>query len=330
MSPRSISRRSFLAAAAAAAASGLSPAIAQEPSFPQRPIRIVVGYPAGQTVDVTARAYAAALQRSLGQAVYVDNRPGANGIIGAQTVKAADPNGYTLLMGTSGQMAINPAIYAKLPYATTTDFVPVASGANGRLYLVVNNSLPVSNVKQLIAWAKAHPGKLAYASGGAGITAHLAMEALKSETGMDGLHVPYKGSPAAVGGLLAGDVHVMFDAGGLLVPLIKAGKVKVLAVSSKERFVEMPNVPTVTEQGFPGFEITSWTALFAPAGTPAAVIEKINTAMRAAGSDPAAMAPIRAGGSEPGQLNVDQMRQFIAAETQRWHRAATTAGLKPE
>lgn len=327
MSHRSLSRRNFLGGAAAACA--LPSVLAQEP-WPQRPIRIVVGYPAGQTVDVTARAYAAALQRLLGQGVFVDNKPGANGILGAQVVKGAEADGYTLLMGTSGQMAINPAIYAKLPYATTTDFVPVASGANGRLYLVVNKDLPVSSVKELIAWAKAHPGKLNYGSGGAGITAHLAMEALKSETGMEALHVPYKGSPGAVNGLLAGEVQAMFDAGALLVPLIKAGKVKILAVSSKERFAEMPTVPTVAEQGFPGFEITSWTALFAPAATPGPVVEKLNAAMRAASRDAAAMTSIRAGGSEPGQLNVEQMRQFIATEMRRWAHAAASAGVKPE
>jgi len=324
---KGLTRREMLVGLAAASA-GFG-AHAQGP-WPQRQIRLVVGYPTGQTVDVTARAYADAIGRTLGQAVFVDNKAGANGIIGAQAVKAAEADGYTLLMGTSGQMAINPAIYAKLPYDTNRDFMPVASGANGRLYLVVNRDFPANDLKQLIAWAKAHPGKLTYGSGGAGITAHLAMEMLKSETGMEALHVPYKGSPAAVTGLLAGDVQVMFDAGALLVPLIKTGKVKVLAVSSKARFDEMPKVPTVAEQGFPGFEITSWTALFAPAGTPAAVVERLNAAMRAASNDSAAMTSIRAGGSEPGHLDVAQMRTFIAAETARWKKAADAAGVKPE
>ncbi|WPH15915.1 Bug family tripartite tricarboxylate transporter substrate binding protein [Variovorax paradoxus] len=325
---KGLTRREMLVGLAAASA-GFGGARAQG-AWPQRQIRLVVGYPAGQTVDVTARAYADAIGRLLGKAVFVDNKAGANGIIGAQAVKSAEADGYTLLMGTSGQMTINPAIYAKLPYDTSRDFVPVASGANGRLYLVVNRDFPADDLKQLIAWAKAHPGKLTYGSGGAGITAHLAMEMLKSETGMDALHVPYKGSPAAVTGLLAGDVQVMFDAGALLLPLIKSGKVKVLAVSSKARYDEMPKVPTVAEQGFPAFEITSWTALFAPAGTAPAIVERLNAAMRAASKDPAAMTAVRAGGSEPGHLDVAQMRAFMAAETARWKKAADAAGVKPE
>lgn len=328
MNRKLITRRDLIAGAAAACTAPL--AFAQPAAWPTRQIRMVVGYPPGQTVDVTARAYAVALSQLLGQSVFVDNKPGANGIIGAQTVKAAEPDGYTLLMGTSGQMAINPAIYARLPYATNSDFVPVASGANGRLYLVVNKDLPVSTLPQLIAYAKAHPGKLSYGSGGAGITANLAMEILKSETGMDALHVPYKGSPAAVNGLLGGEVQAMFDAGALLVPLIKTGKVKVLAVSSKERYGEMPLVPTVAEQGFPGFEITSWTALFAPAGTSAGVVERLNGAMREAAGNTQAMSSVRAGGSEPGRLDVAQMKGFVVAETARWGRAAEVAGVKPE
>lgn len=325
---KGLTRREMLVGLAAASA-GFGEARAQGP-WPQRQIRLVVGYPAGQTVDVTARAYADAIGRTLGQAVFVDNKAGANGIIGAQAVKSAEADGYTLLMGTSGQMAINPAIYAKLPYDTNRDFVPVASGANGRLYLVVNRDFPANDLKQLIAWAKAHPGKLTYGSGGAGITAHLAMEMLKSETGMEALHVPYKGSPAAVTGLLAGDVQAMFDAGALLVPLIKSGKVKALAVSSKIRYDEMPKLSTVAEQGFPDFEITSWTALFAPAGTPPAIVERLNAAMRAASNDTAAMTSIRAAGSEPGHLDVVQMRAFMVAETARWKKAADAAGVKAE
>ncbi|QHJ01731.1 tripartite tricarboxylate transporter substrate binding protein [Xylophilus rhododendri] len=307
------------------------PALAQPDSaYPQRQIRIVVGYPPGQTVDVTARAFAAALQQSLGQAVFVDNKPGANGILGAQTVKAAEADGYTLLFGTSGQMAINPALYARLPYDTLKDFTPIGMGATGRSYLVVNNALPVKSLAELVAYSKAHPGKLSYGSGGAGITAHLAMEILKSDTGMDALHVPYKGSPAAVTGLLAGDVQAMFDAGAVLMPLIRSGKVRVLAVSSKERFSGLPEVPTVAEQGFAGFEVAAWTAMFAPAATPPAIVEKLNAAMQAATRQDALMAPIRAGGSEPQRLSVAQMRQFMPSEIAKWGRAAAAAGVKPE
>lgn len=299
-------------------------------AYPQRQIRIVVGYPPGQTVDVTARAFAAALQQSLGQSVFVDNKPGANGILGAQIVKAAEADGYTLLFGTSGQMAINPALYARLPYDTLKDFVPVGMGASGRSYLVVNNDLPVRTLPELVAYSKAHPGKLSYGSGGTGITAHLAMEILKSDTGLDALHVPYKGSPPAVTGLLAGDVQAMFDAGAVLMPLIKTGKVRVLAVSSKERYAALPQVPTVAEQGYPGFDVVAWTAMFAPAATPPAILEKLNAALQNATRQDALMAPIRAGGSDPQRMSLAQVQQFLPSEVSKWARAANTAGVKAE
>ncbi len=322
-------RRVLLGAAAATAATAFAPHVLAA-DYPQRPIRIVVGYPPGQTVDVTARAYAEALQRILNNPVFVDNKAGANGILGAQAVKSAEADGYTLLFGTSGQMAINPWLYAKLPYDTLKDFVPVAAGATGRSYLVVNNDLPVRSLKELVAYTKAHPGKVSYGSGGTGITAHLAMEILKADTGMDAMHVPYKGSPAAVTGLLAGDVQAMFDAGAVLTPLIKTGKVRVLAVSSKQRYAAMPEVPTVAEQGYPGFEVVAWTALFAPAGTPALVVEKLNAAMRAAAGQEAAMASVRAGGSDPQPMTVAQVHRFMQDEVAKWGRAANAAGLKPE
>lgn len=326
---RSVLRASALALALPAMLTQAQPD-ANPTRFPQRVIRLVVGYPPGQTVDITARAYAAALQKTLGRAVFVDNKPGANGIIAAQTVKSAEPDGYTLLFGTSGQLAINPAIYAKLPYDTGKDFVPVALGAEGRLYLVVNKDLPVSTLAELVAYAKARPGKLTFGSGGTGITAHLAMEILKSDTGMDILHIPYKGSPAALTGLLSNDVQLMFDAGTLVLPQIQGGKIKVLAVSSKTRYAQLPKVPTVAEQGYPGFEVVSWSALMAPAGTPAVIVEKLNAAMQLASKDTAAMVPVRAGGSEPRPIGVAEFGRFVQLETVKWAKAAHSAGVKPE
>lgn len=329
----SLTRRSLLgrgAGALCAAAGLVSAGHSAAADYPRRPIRIVVGYPPGQTVDVTARAYANVLQQSLGQAVFVDNKPGANGILGAQTVKAAEADGHTLLFGTSGQLAINPAIYDKLAYATLADFAPVAMGAVGRLYLVANKALPVADLQQLIAYAKANPGKLSYGSGGAGITAHLAMEILKSATGMDALHVPYKGSPAALNGLLGGDVQLMFDAGALVLPQIQAGKIKALAVSSKERFAALPQVPTVAEQGFRHFEVATWSAMVAPAATPAAVVEQLNAAMQAAARDPSVVATVRAAGSEPRPISTAQFNQFLRSELTLWAGAASRAGVKAE
>ncbi len=327
----SSTRRRVLKSGLAVAGAAIGQALARTSGsgYPSRPVRIVVGYPPGQTVDVTARAYAAVLQQVWKQPVVVDNMAGANGIIGARMVKAAAPDGHTLLFGTSGQLAINPAIYPSLPYATREDFAPVAMGAIGRLYLVANNALPASNLKELIAHAKANPGKLSYGSGGTGITAHLAMEMLKAATGIDMLHVPYKGSPAAINGLLANDVQLMFDAGSLILPQLRAGKLKPLAVSSSTRFAALPDVPTVAEQGFPGFRVATWSALVAPAGTPAAVVETINAAMQAASRVDAVASAIRAGGSEPQKYSTTQFADFLASELKLWADAARHAGVEP-
>jgi tripartite-type tricarboxylate transporter receptor subunit TctC len=299
----------------------------QAQAFPDRPIRFVVGYPPGQTVDVTARAYAAAMSRILGQSVFVDNKAGANGIIGAQTVARAEPDGYTLLFGTSGQLAINPAIYKELPYQPLTGMTSIGRGALGRLYLVVPSASPYKTVDDLIAYAKAHPGKLSYGSGGVGITANLAMEMLKRESGVDIVHVPYKGSPAALNDLLGERIDVMFDAGALLLPQIESGKLRVLAVSSRQRYSRLPDVPTLSEAGLPGFEVASWTALLGPASMPADVVRKLNAAMNEAAKAPDVLQTVRAAGSEPASDTPAEMHQFLQSEVERWGRAAKDAGV---
>ncbi|MDB5807565.1 MAG: hypothetical protein JWN73_4887 [Betaproteobacteria bacterium] len=299
-------------------------------AYPERPIKFVVGYPPGQTVDISARAYGTALAKELGQPIFIDNKPGANGIVAAQIVKAAEPDGYTMLFGTSGQLTINPSLYAKLPYSALTDFVPVGMGSMGRLYLVTNKDLPVKTLKELIVYSKARAGKLSYGSGGTGITAHLAMELLKSATGMDLLHVPFKGSPAALNSLLAGDVQVLFDSGALVLPQIKSEKINLLAVSSKERAGDFPNVPTVAEQGFPGFEVIAWSGMVAPAKTPPAILEKMNAAMLKVSRTEAVLTPVHGTGSEATQLTVAQFSDLLRNETAKWAKAANAAGIKPE
>jgi tripartite-type tricarboxylate transporter receptor subunit TctC len=295
-----------------------------------RPIRIVVGYPAGQTVDVIARAYALELAKELNQSVFVDNKAGANGIIGAQSVKTAAADGHTLLFGTSGQLAINPALYAKLPYSTLTDFEPVGIGSIGRSYLAVPASSPFQSLQQLLAFAKANPGKLAYGSGGIGITSHLGMELLKAAAGVDILHVPFKGSPAALTGLLGGEVQIMMDAGNLLLPQIKAGKLRALAVTSNTRFKDLPDVPTVAQQGFPRFEISTWSGLMAPAGTPASIVEKLNSAMRNAARAPGVVAALAGAGSEPRPVTAKEFSEMVKGDIEKWADAVRRAGVKPE
>ncbi len=332
---RTLQRRGLLRGGAASLAlaalgSRMPEALAQGADYPNRPIRLVVGFPPGQSTDVIARAYAVALQNILKNPVYVDNKPGANGILAAQTVKAAEPDGYTLLAGTSGQLVINPALYSKLPYSATTDFVPVAPLARGRAFLVVNNSLPVHSLQELLAYGKAHPGKLSFGSGGQGITSHLAMEMLKTATGLDATHVPYKGSPAALNGLMAGDVQLMFDTGGSLLPLVDSGKVRCIAVSTLDRYPPLPNVPTVAEQGAPGFQVYAWNAVLAPLKTQQAVVQKLNAAFLEASRTDTVMTPVRAAAHDALVMDLPTLSRFMETETQRWGRTAAAAGIKPE
>jgi tripartite-type tricarboxylate transporter receptor subunit TctC len=328
------SRRRFLQTAGAAVALSTQPLLARHAvaadSYPSRPIRFVVGFPPGQTTDVIARAYAAAMSDPLKTSVFIDNKAGANGIVAAQVVKAADPDGYSLLFGTSGQMVINPALYAKLSYDTAEDFTPVAPIARGRLFLVVNNDLPVHSVKELLAYAKANPGKLRFGSGGIGITSHLAMEMLKSATGLDAFHVPYKGSPAALNGLIAGEVQILFDAGGPLLPLVNAGKMRAIAVSTLDRYPELPQLPTVAEQGVPDFQVYAWNAVLAPRGTPAPVVARLRDAFAAAGTAPMVQASLKAAAHDLLPIKAADLGNFIKTETARWHQAVAAAGIKPE
>ena len=218
-------------------------------ALPNKPLRIVVGYPAGQTVDIVARNFAAALGKEIGQPVFVENRPGANGSLGAQEVKRSAPDGSTLLLGTLGQMAINPTLYKKLPYDTLKDFAPVSQVSTGALLLVATPTFAPNNLQELSAYAKARPGKVDFASGGNGITAHLAMVVLEKQAGLQLNHIPYKGSPAAVTDVIGGQVPIMFDALAATLQQVKSGKLKPLAISGLKRNAQLPNVPTVDEQG---------------------------------------------------------------------------------
>ena len=332
MQPNSSRRRFLGQCAAAVTTASLMPSFAwaQGDSYPSRPIRIVVGYPPGQTVDTGARALSIALTEILGKPVFVDNKAGANGILGAQDVRNAAPDGYTLLLGTSGQLAINPSIYAKPGYDPVKDFAPVMLNGVGRLYVVVPAASPFNTLADLVAYAKAHPGKLNYGSGGRGITANLAMEMLKKAAGADIVHVPYKGSSAALTDLIGSQIDVMMDAGGLVLPQVRQGKLKVLGVSSKGRYKELPQVPTIAEQGYPGFEVASWTAVLAPAATPPAVVEKLNKALLQAQRRPDVIRSAETSGSELEGGSPEQLKAFLVAENRKWGEAARAAGVTPE
>ena len=243
--------------------------------YPSKPVRIVVPFPAGGSVDAVARWVAQPLAESLKQPVVVENRAGAGGNVGADAVAKAAPDGHTLLITTPG-LAISRSIYRKLPFDPQSDFAPVSQLTSTFLILVVNPSVPASSVKELIALAKAQPGKLNYGSSGSGATIHMATELFKIATGIDIVHVPYKGEAPAYTALLANEVQMTVGPVSGLLPHIKAGRIRALGVTSATRSAAMQDIPTIAEAGVPGYEFTSWFGMFAPAGTPRDVIQKIN------------------------------------------------------
>lgn len=321
--------RSFVRAVAALAlAACASLSLAQAP-YPGKPIRIVVPFPAGGTTDILARAVAAKLTETTGQPAVVDNRPGAGGNIGAELVAKAAPDGYTFLMGTVGTHAINPSLYAKMPYDHVKDFAPVILVAGVPNVLVVNPSLPVNSVQELIAYIKANPGKVNFASSGAGTSIHLSGELFKTMTGVAITHVPYKGSAPALQDLVGGQVQIMFDNLPSSLALIKGGKLKALAVTSLERSSALPDVPTMAESGLPGFEATSWFGLLAPAGTPKEAIAKINGEVAKWLATPEAKEKLASQGAIAASgLSPEDFQKHIASETTKWAKVVKESGAK--
>jgi tripartite-type tricarboxylate transporter receptor subunit TctC len=316
------------AVAVAALAAFASLALAQAP-YPSRPIRIVVPFPAGGTTDILARAVAVKLTEATGQPAVVDNRPGAGGNIGAELVAKSAPDGYTFLMGTVGTHAINPSLYAKMPYDHVKDFAPVILVAGVPNVLVINPSLPVNSVQELIAYIKANPGKVNFASSGSGTSIHLSGELFKTMTGTQITHVPYKGSAPALQDLVGGQVQIMFDNLPSSLALIKGGKLKALAVTSLERSSALPDVPTVAESGLPGFEASSWFGLLAPAGTPKEAIAKINGEVAKWLATPEAKEKLASQGAIAASgLTPDDFAKHIATETTKWNKVVKESGAK--
>src|SRR5688572_3064346 len=252
-----------------------SPAVAQT-AYPPKSLRFVVPFPPGGPLDIVARVIAQDLNRGWGQAVLVDNRPGAGGNIGADVVAKSAPDGYTILMGAVSTHAINVWLYSKLPYDPIRDFAPITLVTSVPNVLVVHPSVPVRNVQQLIALAKARPGQLNFASGSTGSAGHLAGELFKTMAGADMVHIPYKGAAPAVTDLVAGHVSLMFDNMASALPNIKAGRVRALAVTTAQRSPFLPDIPTISEAGLRGFDIGTWFGIFAPAGTPRDVVMRLN------------------------------------------------------
>jgi tripartite-type tricarboxylate transporter receptor subunit TctC len=318
--------RAVLAAAVLALAS-FSAAAAQ--SYPSRPVTIVIGFPPGGAIDTIARLMAPQMSESLGQPIVIENKPGAGGAIGAAYVARARPDGYTIFMGTMGNFSISPSLIANLPYDVQKQFAPVTLVAASGFVLYVNPKLPVANVKELIAYGKAHPGHLNFSSSGNGGLPHMAGEMFNSATGLKMTHVPYKGSSPSISGLVAGQVQLTFEAPAIGIPFVKSGKLRALATTGTKPLPALPDVPTVA-QTVPGFVISNWFGMAVPKGTPPAVIERIQQEVSKAVHQPAAAAKLEALGVEPVGNTPAEFGKYMREETRRWAGVIKSAGITME
>ncbi|MEJ8852844.1 tripartite tricarboxylate transporter substrate binding protein [Variovorax rhizosphaerae] len=300
-------------------------------NYPAKPIRIIVGQNPGTGTDASARSFAQRLTALLGQPVIIDNKGGAHGFIGGTAAKDAEKDGYTLMIAAGGTMAVNPGLYGKkMPFDPVKDFEPVGIIEQGPVYLAVSNNLPVKNVKDLVAYAGANPGKVNYGTGGNGTTSHLAMELLKRSTGMQAAHIPYRGSNQVVQDLIGGQIQTAFDAAIVLIPQAKAGKIRIIGVASGKRSAALPDVPSVQEQGFPGFEAKTWSALYAPAGTPAPIVQKLNEALNKIVRSDDFREYLKASASEAGGGTSEDHKKFLATEIAKWATVIKEANIQPD
>ncbi|MBD2746373.1 tripartite tricarboxylate transporter substrate binding protein [Microvirga sp. BT688] len=331
MSPSSYSsRRRILGLLLGAGASLVSGAVlAQSSTYPTRPVRVIVPFTPGGTTDIFARLVGEKLSQSLGQQFVIENRGGAGGNIGADAVAKAEPDGYMLVMGTVGTHAINPSLYAKMPYDALTDFAPVAYVAGVPNLMVVSpKKVKATTVQEFIAEAKATPGKFTMASSGNGTSIHLSGELFKQITGVEMPHVPYRGSGPAVNDLIGGQVDVMFDNLPSSIEHVRGGNLRALAVTSSKRSPALPDKPTLAEAGLPQFEATSWFALFAPKGTPADITNKLNQEVRKALETPELQKRFADLGGEIQPMSPDELMAYIRAEHEKWAKVVKASGAK--
>ena len=304
-----------------------APALAAD-GYPAKSIRMVVPFPAGGTSDIIGRIAGQKITEATGQQVIIDNRAGAGGNIGTELVAKAAPDGYTLLTDPGSTLTINPSLFSRLPFDTLKDFAPVTIIAAVPNVLVVHPSLPVKNVKELIALAKARPGQLNYASTGAGQSTHLSMELFKISAGVDMTHIPYKGSSPALTDLLAGQVPVMFDNMPSSLPHVKAGKLRALAVSTLKRSPALPELATVAESGLPGFEVSVWFGVLAPAATPRDVVTRLNSILVKALANPDMRERLAGQGAEPIGNTPEEFTAQIQRDIVKWAKVVKSAGIK--
>jgi tripartite-type tricarboxylate transporter receptor subunit TctC len=322
--------RCLLLAAAALLLAALPPTPAHAQGWPAKPIRLVVPFPPGGTPDILSRLLGQRAARTLGQQVVVDNRPGAGGNVAMEIVARSAPDGYTLIMGTIGTCALNPALYANLPFSVQRDFAPVMLVGSIANLLAVHPSVPATSVKELVALAKARPGTLTYASSGFGSSLHVAGELFRGAAAVDLVHVPYKGSQPALVDLVAGQVNLIFDNMPSILPMAQAGKVRPLAVTGAKRSRLFPALPTMAEAGYPEAGIAPWYGVLAPARVPEPVLAKLNAAFNEALRDPAVQKRLAEVDLEPAGGSGAQFGALIATETEKWGRVIRDKGIRAE
>lgn len=304
--------------------------VAAADTFPNRPVRIVVPYAPGGNVDISARIISPSLGEVLGQTIVVDNRPGAGGNIGTTMVAKATPDGHTLLVGSSGPLSVNPVIFKSLPYDSLKDFAPVSTVQAVPLVVLASPKSSINSIADLVAAAKARPGKVTMASAGSGSTNHFAIELLAHMANVRLVHVPYKGSGPALSELLGGQVETMIDQLAASIGYVRDGRLKVLAVTTTQRAAALPSVPTLEELGYKGYQASTLLGILAPAGTPKPVVDKLNTAMRKVMDNPAVAERFRGLGANPGASSPEEFSARIRAELRQWQDLVTKVNLKFE
>ena len=322
-----LERRRLLATAALLPVA-LAARAAHAEDYPDKPVRLVVPFPPGGGADNLARAIMPKVSQALGKPIIIDNKPGAGGNVGAQLVAESAPDGYTLLYGTNGTHSINQSLYQSLRFDPIKDFAPVSRMTEIAAMLVVNPQLPIMTVTQLIRYAKANPGKVNFASAGNGTTSHLSGELFKTMAGIDIVHIPYRGGGLAVTDLIGGQVQMMIDVMPNVYPLAKEGRIRGIAVSTAQRFPGAPELPTIAESGLPGFEASAWDGVLAPAGTPEAIVNKLNAAIRTALADPELIETLKSRGATVVPSTPDEFARHIVASTKKWAQVVKASGAK--
>jgi tripartite-type tricarboxylate transporter receptor subunit TctC len=297
-------------------------------TFPEKPIKVVIGFPAGGPLDQHARLLVDKLQGVLGQPIIVDYKPGAGGGVGAEIVAKSTADGYTLMLANTGVMVINGALYSKLPYNTLRDFVPIARTAQQPLALLVNTSVPAKTLPEFISYARKNPGKINYGSAGNGGISHIVPEMFKTATGLFMVHIPYRGSAPAFTDLIGGQVQFMAESIPQAANYHKQGKVRALAVTSKERNPALPEIPTVIESGIKGFDVVGFYGFLAPAGTPKDVVAKLSDAFKQVLANPDVRSRMVTQGADPAFMGSEEFGQFLTQQTPRWARAVAASGAK--